>query len=200
MAEIKRYVTPVFRLSYPNVFVPRAAKKGGDPKYGLSAIWTPSKFTDKEKVLWKAILKALDEEAQTRFKKPFKSLPANIKRGLRNGNEKPELEGYGEGTIFASVTSKMAPGVIDRNKNTISPDEGNADEIYPGCYCRATVTVYGYDNEGKGLALGLMNLQKVKDGTRLDSRTNAAEDFEDDLGDGDEDDNLLDQDDGSDPF
>jgi hypothetical protein len=195
MAEIKRFVTPVFRLSFPNVFEPKEGMNGGKPKFGISAIWTPAKFTDKEKVLWKNILKALDAEAMHRFKKPFKSLPANIKRGLRNGNERPDLEGYGEGTLFASVTSKMKPGVIDRDRSEISVEENNTEKLYPGCKCRATVTVYGYDNQGKGLALGLLNLQKVDDGKRLDSRVDAAEDFEDDLGDGEENDNLLDKDD-----
>jgi len=200
MAEIKRYVTPVFRVSFPNVFEARSVD-GGAPKFGVSAIWTPSKFTDKEKVLWKAILGALNTEAQSRFKKKFKDLPANIKRGLRDGSEKPDMEGYGEGTKFASLTTKMRPGIVARDgKTKISVEEGNADEIYAGCYCRATVTVYGYDNKGKGLALGLMNLQKVKDGPRLDSRTDASADFEDDLEDGEEDDNLLDEDEDEEAF
>ena len=181
MTEIKRYITPVFRLSFPNLFEPRAPMAGqkGDPKYGLTAVWTPADFSDKDKKLWKAMIGALDAECKSRFKKAWKDLPANFKKGLRNGNEKPELEGFGEGTRFASLTTKMRPGVVDAGRNKIGPDEGNADEIYPGCYCRATVNPYSYDNQGKGVALGLMNVQKVRDGDRLDSRTDAAEDFED---------------------
>lgn len=193
MAEIKRYTTPVFRASFPQLAEAKGVD-GGEPKFGLSAIWTPSKFTEKEKGLWKTILKALDDESQRCFKKAYKALPGNVKKGLRKGDEKPELGGYGEGTIFANLTTKMRPGVIDRDKNPIAPEDLK-EEIYPGCYCRATVTVYSYDNKfGKGLALGLMNLQKVKDGERLDNRTDAAEDFEDDLEDGEEEDNLLDED------
>lgn len=180
MAEVKRYVTPVFRLSFPALFE-ASSYDGGPAKYGLSAVWNPSKFTDADKKRWKALMGALDEESKNRFKKAWKDLPANIKRGIRDGAEKADLEGYGEGTRFANITTKMRPGVIDASKNKIAPEEGNADDIYPGCYCRATVTVYSYDNKGKGVALGLMNVQKVADGERLDSRTDAADDFDDDI-------------------
>lgn len=193
MAEVKRFVTPVFRLSFPALFAARSYD-GKDAKYGCSAVWTPSEFNDQDKKLWKAILRALDAESKSCFNKAFKDLPANFKRGIRDGAEKSDLEGYGEGTKFASLTTQMRPGVIDRSKNVISPEEGNGEMIYPGCYCRATVNVYSYNNKGKGVALGLMNLQFIKDGDRLDSRTDAAEDFEDDLddwdGDGDDDDFL----------
>ncbi len=177
MAEIKKYVTPVFRLSFPHLFEAKGFD-GSAPKYGLSAVWHPAKFTAGDKKRWKAMMQALDAESRSRFKKAWKDLPANFKRGVRDGAEKADLEGYGEGTRFANITTQMRPGVIDIEKNKIAPEEGNADEIYPGCWCRATVTVYSYDNKGKGVALGLMNVQKIKDGERLDSRTDAAEDFE----------------------
>ena len=180
MAEVKRYITPVFRLSFPALFEAESYD-GGKPKFGLSAVWTPSKFTESDKKRWKEMMGALNAESIARFKKPWKELPANFKKGVRDGAEKPDLEGYGEGTRFASISTKMRPGVIDAGKNKIGPEEGNADDIYPGCYCRATVTTYSYDNKGQGVALGLMNVQKVADGDRLDSRTDAAEDFEDDI-------------------
>ena len=193
MAEVARYVTPVFRLSFPNLFEPSAMDADSKPKYGLTAVWTPSKFTESDKKRWKAMMAALDAESKSAFKKAWKDLPANVKTGVRDGAEKANLEGFGEGTKFANITTKMRPGVIDAGKSKIGPEEGNADDIYPGCYCRATVTVYSYDNKGKGVALGLMNVQKVADGERLDSRTDAAEDFEDDI-----DDAWLEQDEGGD--
>jgi len=178
MAEIKRYQTPVFRASFVNLFEARAMEAGQTPKYGLSAIWTPSKFTDKEKALWKAIRKAMDDATKAKFGKSMKDMPANFKTGIRDGAEKADLEGYGDGTQFANLTTQMKPGVVDRDKSKIHPDEGNGEDVYPGCYMRATVTVYAYENKGKGVSLGLMNVQKIKDGDRLDSRTDAAEDFD----------------------
>lgn len=180
MSEIKRYVTPVFRLSFPNLFEPESFN-GGPSKFGLTALWTPASFSEKDKERWRAMLGAMDAASKERFKMALKELPANYKRGIRDGAEKAELEGYGEGVKFASLTTKMRPGVVGPGSNNppISQEEGNTDEIYPGCYCRATVNVYTYDNKGKGVALGLLNVKKVRDGDRLDSRTNAAEDFND---------------------
>lgn len=181
--ERVKLTTPVFRVSFPNLFEARAIEgdPNSKPKFGTSAIWTLAKFSDKDKVLWKKIMAELDKESRRKFGKAWKELPASIKRGIRNGDEKEGMEGYGEGTRFANLTTKNRPGVIDKDKNEISPEEGNADEIYPGCYARATVTVYSYDNKGKGVALGLRNIQKVKDGPRLDNRTAADEDFDEEL-------------------
>lgn len=192
MAEVKRYKTPPFRLSFPALFEPKSFD-GGPEKYGCSAIWDPSKFTDADKKLWKELEAALDAESMNRFKKKVKDLPSNFKRAIRDGAEKADLEGYGEGKRFASLTTKMKPGAILLDKT-----DGSSEDFYPGCFCRATVTVYSYDNKGKGVALGLMNIQKIKDGDRLDSRTDAAEDFDDEVDSswlddsGGEDESLLD--------
>jgi len=198
----KKFVTPVFRASFPHLFMAHAMDDKSEAKFGVSAIWTPAKFTAREKELWKAILAEMDRQCIEAFGKKRADLPGNYKKGIRNGNEREDMEGYGEGTRFANLTSKNRPGVIDKDNNEISKEEGNTDEIYPGCYLRATVGIYTYDvSGGKGVALGLRNIQKVKDGERLDNRTDADEDFadeeldsayddddEDDSGDEDEDD------------
>lgn len=199
-SEVKRYPTPVFQASFPEVFTPKSFEGGGEPKYSLSAIWDPSKFTEADKKKWAAIEAAMDEASLARFKKRVKDLPANFKRGIRDGAERADMEGYGEGKVFANLTTKLKPGIVHVDKGEdgkplpIGPEHGNADLIYPGCYMRATVTVYSYDNKGKGVALGLMNLQYVGKGPRLDSRTDAAEDFDDDV-----DASWLEQDDDEDP-
>lgn len=190
MAEVKRYKTPPFRASFPSVFEP-SSMDGGPLKYGLSAVWTPAKFTEGDKKLWAEILKAVDEATLAKFKKKAKDLPDNYKKGIRKGEEKGDMEGYGAGTLFANLTTKIQPGVVDAGKNPIGKEHGNTDEIYPGVWCRATITVYTYDNKGKGYALGLMNVQKIGDGPRLDSRTNAADDFDDEV-----DSSWLEQDEG----
>lgn len=179
MAQVTKYVTPPFILSFPQLFEP-SSFDGGPPKYGLSAIWTPADFTDNDKERMKQIRAALDEAAKSRFKMPVKDFPQNFKRGLRDGREKMDLEGYGDGKWFANITTKMRPGVVGLDKQPIGPEHGNADLIFPGCCCRATVCAYSYDNKGKGVALGLMNVQFIHGrGPRLDSRTDAAEDFGD---------------------
>ena len=52
-------------------------------------------------------------------------------------------------------------------------------EVYSGCYGRISVTFYGYNSNGnRGVAAGLGNVQLLKQGPALSSRTNASEDFD----------------------
>lgn len=194
--EIKRFTTPPFVLSYPHIWKPQASNlPGAQPKYSCQAIWTPSKFSEKDKKLWAALNAEIFRVCTEQFKLkgPFKSrtemhnalrekLGDNVKFGIRDGKQRADQKGYGEGTFFASLTSIAPPGVVNLAKEDISPADGNADEMYPGAVFRARVTVYAYDkNGGKGYALGLGNLQKIKDGERLDSRVAAADDFDEEV-------------------
>ena len=57
------------------------------------------------------------------------------------------------------------------------------------CYGRASITFYAFNSNGnKGIACGLNNLQKIRDGEPLDGHTRA----EDDFADFDDDDDFLD--------
>jgi len=52
-------------------------------------------------------------------------------------------------------------------------------EVYSGCYGRVSVTFYAYNSNGnKGIAAGLGNVQKLRDGEPLGSRANAKDEFE----------------------
>ena len=52
-------------------------------------------------------------------------------------------------------------------------------EVYSGCYGAISVTFYGYNSNGnRGIAAGLGNIQKLKDGDPLGGRANAADEFE----------------------
>jgi hypothetical protein len=188
-SEAIKLTTPLFRIGFPSVFEARSMEgdAGGTPKYGLTAIWKPADFTEKDKRLYAAIKAALDTECKRVFKKDWATCKADIegfKTGLRNGANK-ELDGFGPGTVFASLSSKFSPGVVDRNKEEVSPAEGNADLVYAGAYARATVGVYAYSNKGKGVAIGLNNLQLIKYDPevtgRLDGRGNAGDDFDDEI-------------------
>lgn len=172
---VTKVVTPVFRVSFPAVFEAKSFE-GSAPKFSVSAIWDPSRFTAAEKKLWAAMIGLADEVSMERFKKKMGDLPGNFKKAIRDGAEKADLAGYGEGLLFANLSSKMKPGLIDKDRTPIL----SAEDFYPGCYARATITAYSYDNKGKGVAFGLQNLQKIAEGERLDSRTDAAEDFGDD--------------------
>jgi hypothetical protein len=175
---VKKVSTPIFRVSFPSVFE-ASSYEGGAPKFSVCAVFTPALFSPNDKLLWEAMKALADEVSVEKFKKKLAQLPANFKKPFRDGEEKADLEGFGAGKVFTNLSSKMRPGLIDRDRTIIT----NPEDFYPGCYARATITSYAYDNVGKGVAFGLQNLQKIKDGDRLDSRTNAQDDFGDDIDD-----------------
>ena len=184
--DVVRLKTPPFVAAFTQgVFEAQSGPDGGKAKFGLTGIWDKSKFTPKDHELWKAILAALDTESKAKFKVPFSGLAdIGAKTGLRKGESKPDLEGFGPGKIFASLTSQYPPDVVDANRQEISKQMGNTELVYPGCLCRAVVNVYSYKNKGQGVALGLFSLQVISsDETkwpRIDNRTSAADDFADD--------------------
>ncbi len=170
MAKI---VTPPFRVSFPQVFTPKSFQEGADPKFSVMAVWDPSDFGSAEEAQWAAFLEAIDAASVKKHGKPIADLPASFRRPFRDGKEKEHLGGFEEGMLFATLSTKVRPGVIDRNMQPII----EASDFYAGCYARATVSAYGYDNVSKGVAVGLHNLQKVGEGEPLDGRTKAEDDF-----------------------
>lgn len=169
-------ITPPFRVSFPSL-VEATGYQGSDPKYSVTAIWNKDELKTKYTASWRAILTALDEKAKEFFDRPLGQLPPNIRRGIRNGAEKEHLNGYGADVLFASLSSDRRPQVVGLRRQRFTADDIK-ELVYPGCYARASVNVYAYDNIGKGLALGLNNLQWLGHGDRLDSVTTAEQDFD----------------------
>ena len=56
----------------------------------------------------------------------------------------------------------------------------DSDDFYSGCYGAVTINFFPYENSGnKGVAAGLNNLIKTRDGERLSGGRTADEDFGD---------------------
>lgn len=52
-------------------------------------------------------------------------------------------------------------------------------EVYSGVYAHVSLSFYAFNTNGnKGVACGLGNIQKVRDGEPLGGRTNASAEFE----------------------
>ena len=102
-------------------------------------------------------------------------VPANLKLPLRDGDiDRPEDEAYAD-SYFFNANSKQAPQVVDKNVQPIL----DQSEVYSGCYGRISVNFYGFSTNGnKGIAAGLGNIQKLRDGESLGGRTNAEDDFD----------------------
>lgn len=174
-----RLLTPPFRVSFPQVFE-KASYNNGTPRFSLVGLFYPKTFTDKDKAKWKAILEALDQVSREGFKKPMKDLDRGVyKLPFHKGDEK-DYEGYGDPEMryCTMANSKRRPQILDVKGNPIT--EANAEEFYAGCWARASVNPYWFNNIGKGLALGLGNIQKLKDDKSFEGFTSAEDDFGDD--------------------
>lgn len=156
------------RFSYLHCWEPNAVN-GGDPKYSVSAIVPKS---DAKTV--KAIQAAIEQAKKDSVNKWGGKVPANLKLPLRDGDiERPDDEAY-KNSYFFNANSRQAPQVVDNKVQPII----DQSEVYSGCYGRISVTFYGYNSNGnRGIAAGLGNIQKLKDGPSLGGRTNAADDF-----------------------
>lgn len=173
-------LTPEFRVSYPYVFKPNLNKLSGKEEYALVALFPPNADLSK--------LKAAAQEAiKEKWGPDATKWPKNLKNPFRDQGEKEkEVEdgkggtkklmppGHEKGAIFLNLKSKQRPGLVDKNVADII-DPSN---FYAGCYARATVSCYAYDQAGnRGVSFGLGNIQKTRDGEPFGGRTKAADDF-----------------------
>lgn len=173
MAVTHKVMTPVFRVSFPQVFEPKAIQEGQKKKYSLVALFTMDKITKNpaDKKLWDAMLAAAKFAATEKWPK---EIPKNLQSPFRKGEEKEQFQGYGAGVIFLTLTTTTRPGLVDQNMTKIIAPE----DFYAGCYARATINPYAWTFAGKnGVSFGLQNIQKVGDGEAFSGRTDAEDDF-----------------------
>lgn len=161
------------RWSYANVWNPKSID-GSKPKYSVSLIIPKDDTATVNKI--KAAIQSAYEEGQSKLKGNGKSVPplAAIKNPLRDGDiEKPDDEAYA-GCYFVNANSATAPDVVDANRQPII----ERSEVYSGVYGRASISFYAFNvNGNKGIACGLNNLQKIRDGAPLGGKASAESDF-----------------------
>ena len=169
-------VTGKVRFSYVNIFRSRAFTADGDAKYSICLL-IPKKD---QKTLAKIKNAIEDTKRKGMAEKWGGKIPPNLKLPLRDGDiDRPDDENYAD-CMFLNATSKDAPQVVDRRVQPIL----DPMECGSGDYCNVSVNFYGFSASGnRGVAAGLGNIQKVKDGERLSGKASAASDFEEVEGD-----------------
>lgn len=157
------------RFSYLHCWEPESVN-GGEPKYSVSAIIPKSDTRTVE-----AIKAAIEQAKKESISKWGGKIPANLKTPLRDGDiDRLDDEAYKD-CYFFNANSRQAPQVVDSKVQPIL----DQSEVYSGCYGRISVTFYGYNSNGnRGIAAGLGNIQKLKDGEALGGRSKAADDFD----------------------
>lgn len=168
-------MTPKFRVSFPQVFTPKAMEGSNVEKYSVVMLFDKAAQATPE---FKAMKAAAQKKMIEQFGEDKSQWPENARNPFRKGSEKKgKYEGYDDDTIFVTASSlaKNKPGIVDPNRQDIISEE----EFYAGCYARATVNPYAYSKAGNnGVSFGLLNLQKLGDGEAFSGKTAAKDDFE----------------------
>ena len=164
-----KVVTGVVRLSYANVWEP-VSVNGGTPKFSVSLIIPKSDTKTIE-----AINAAIENAIKAGIGKFGGKIPnkAALKLPLRDGDVERDDEAY-QNSYFVNANSPTAPQIVDRTVQPIL----DRNEVYSGCYARVSINFYAFNSNGnKGIACGLGNIQKVKDGEQLGGKSSAVDDF-----------------------
>ena len=168
-----KVVTGVVRLSYANVWEP-ASINGGSPKYSVSLLIP--KHDEKTVAAINAAIDTAIRDGAARFGGKIPNRSA-LKLPPRDGDTERDDEAY-KGCWFLNANSNTAPQIVDRSVQPIL-DRG---EVYSGCYARVSINFYAFNTNGnRGIACGLGNIQKVRDGEPLAGKSSAADDFQTDF-------------------
>ena len=183
-------VTPIFRVSFASVFEARKAdpnsatdkakfslvmlfKDKAKPQYANCTDIDAADLTPLKQLVKDAVIEKFGPDTSKWPKHPTTGASL-LRMPFRDGAEK-SYEGYGPGITFCSASSVMKPGVVDHMCQPILMPS----DFYSGCYARATITAFYYNNKGnQGVSFGLRNIQKVKDGEPFSGRTKAENDFD----------------------
>ena len=158
------HITPAFRMSFPQLLEPKSIK-GSEPKYSVACLFPEGEELKKIQKSVAAVIKD----------KWGDNPPKKLKLPIHDQEDKEEYDGYEAGNLFMTISSKYKPEVIMPNKAPLVDEE----EVYPGRWARASVHVYAWDNEfGKGVSIGLNNLQLLANDDNLSGRRAAAEEFD----------------------
>ena len=165
------------RLSYVHVFEPYAATPGQEPKY-TATILIPKANAAAKRQIDEAIEAAKQQGIQNRWNGQAPAMLATTLHdgdGFKQNGEAYGPECKGHWVLNCNANTNHPPKVVNLARQPII----DQSEVYSGCYGKFSVTFYGYNSNGnRGIAAGLGNIQKLKDGESLGGRTTAAEDFE----------------------
>ena len=166
-------VTGECRLSFVNLFEPKAVKEGDDAKYSVTAI-IPK--TDTKTI--EAIKAAIQAAAEAGKDKHFGGrIPTNVigistfKDGDTEVDDMGDLKNikYPEykNSYYIRLSTKRKPVVLNTDKTPIINDP-NGEVIYSGCYGRVSMSFFTYSGDGRrGISAGLNNVMKTRDGEPL---------------------------------
>jgi len=179
VAKIKKngdVITGLVRLSYPHLF----EKDEASDKYSASLI-IPGDDKESLKVLNEAIEKAKESGKSSKW---GGKIPGKLTLPIHDGDESTDSSGAYDGNYYFSARSSSKPKLFDEDGIEVV----DSDDLYPGCYVRAIIAFYPYNNSQNGVGVVLKGIKKVKDGDPLGGSNNVtADDFDEEDDDIDDD-------------
>lgn len=173
-----RLITPDCRASYPKLFEPEINDQG-------KKVWSVTLLIEDTPEGRQFLAKAekdAEEVARAKFGARYDGLrkSPSFKWAVRYDVDKYSAC---EPKVIAYINARSyetPPGVV----SIYAGPDGKAAKItdpaliYPGAYLKASLHAYATDrSDSKSVAFGLGNVQKTRDGARIDSRVNAEDEF-----------------------
>ncbi|MDC9593533.1 DUF2815 family protein [Xenorhabdus sp. IM139775] len=168
------------RLAFPDLFEATQVNGQGDFKF-RSTFLIPKERKDVIAEIEAAIKKVATEKWGAKAEGIIKSIRGNNMRfNFRDGDDKPDYDGYA-GNMYISASNKSRPLVIDRDRSPLAAQDGKP---YSGCYVNATISIFAYENNGKGISASLSGVQFFRDGDAFAGGGVASVDDFDDISEG----------------
>lgn len=161
------------RLSYVNLFTPRANQPGQDPKYSVTILLPKSDTATKQRI---------DAAMQAAYEKGVQNTWSGARPPLKSvvhdgDGVRPSGVPFGPecaGCWVMTASSKQPVQVVDLQLNPIIDQV----RVYSGVYGRVNINFYPYSNSGnRGVAAGLGPVQILRDGEPLGGTVSAEQAF-----------------------
>lgn len=172
--EGSNIVTPICRISFPQVFEPNASDSMYDPgKYTLT-ILIPN-------IADISLLKsAAAEVAREKWGDKVKDIKLTSPF-IDAGEQKKD--GYIPGWTMMRVKTKRKPSIVDPNIRDatgkfvpITEDDGSS--VYPGRWARVSVNAFAYDKPKNGISFSLNNIMLLHHDESLSGKAQVENEFE----------------------
>jgi hypothetical protein len=182
-AAPEKLITPIVTISFPHIFPATAdINTKGLPRFSAALLFHPGA----EDFLKRLAARCL-AVGEAKFGAKVQDLirKGSVRWPIKTNREQFRDE-YPEDIIAViNVSAATPPGVVGIQPSETDPTKPRVitdhREVYAGSLGRASVNPFAYDNEQKGISVGLNNYQKTGDGPRLDGRATADSEFAVDL-------------------
>ena len=175
---VTKVMTGEVRLSYVHLVEPYAnpAQPGAEPKYSVTLL-IPKTDTATKADIDAAMKAAYEQGVADKWKG---ARPTMVNALIYDGDGmKRDGTPFGDeckGCWVLSARTNRKPQVVHVSNPSV---ELAPTDIYSGMYARVSINFYAYAGQQKGVAAGLSNVFKTRDGEPLSGGASAASEFAD---------------------